>query len=103
MLLEGRFLYGSGGTNLKVWIQTRITGGTWRDIANFAFLLAAVTKFSSVSSYAALAAAVATSDAALADDTILNGFYGNDIRVKYTSTGTYAGATNVAVDVAFRS
>lgn len=47
----------------------------------------------------ALAAAIAASDAVLADDTILNGFIGDELRVKYTTTGTYSGATSLEVRV----
>ena len=64
---------------------------------NFAFTTSALTKFQKVSTEIALAANIATSDAALADNTILDGFLGSEIRVKYTSTGTYSGATSIAV------
>ena len=97
LLVEAIFLYGSSGTTLKVWVQTRTKGGTWRDVMNFAFTTSAATKWSKTSIAVALAAARATSDAALADDTILDGFLGDEVRVKYTSTGTYAGATSIQV------
>ena len=97
LLVEAIFLYGAAGTTLKVWVQTRVKGGTWRDIMNFAFTTSAATKWSKVSMAIALAAARATSDAALADDTILDGFLGDEVRVKYTSTGTYTGATSIEV------
>lgn len=97
LLVEAIFLYGAAGTTLKVWVQTRTEGGTWRDIMNFAFTTSAATKWSKTSIAIALAAARATSDAALADDTILDGFLGDEVRVKYTSTGTYTGATSIQV------
>ena len=97
LLVEAIFLYGSSGTTLKVWVQTRVKGGTWRDIMNFAFTTSAATKWSKTSISIALAAARAASDAALTDDTILDGMLGDEIRVKYTSTGTYAGATSIQV------
>lgn len=97
LLVEAVFAYGAGGTDAKVWVQTRVKGGTWRDVMNFAFLLAASTKWSAVHRDTALAAARTASDAALADDTILNGFLGDEIRVKYTTTGTYTGATSLTV------
>jgi hypothetical protein len=102
LLLEGRLTYGSGGTSVKAYVQTRVTGGTWRDIACFAFTTASASKFSAVLSRIALAAATAVSDGALADDTILNGFLGDDLRVKFVSVGTYAGGTTLAVDVKYR-
>lgn len=97
ILLETQFLYGAGGTTTKVWLQTRTKNGTWRDIANHAFTTSAATKWSGVVQTTALAAAIAASDAALADDTILNGFLGDEIRIKYTTTGTYTGATSITV------
>ena len=97
LLLEGKFLYGAAGTTVKVWVQTRVGGGTWRDIANFAFTTAAATKWHAVKKNIAVAAAIAASDAALTDDTILDGFIGDEIRVKYTTTGTYTGATSIQI------
>ena len=97
LLVEAAFDYGSDGTTLKVWVQTRVKGGTWRDIMTFAFTTSDATKLSKVSIAIALAAARATSDAALADDTILDGFLGDEVRVKYTSTGIYAGSTTIKV------
>ena len=97
LLVEAIFTYGSSGTNAKFWVQTRTAGGTWRDIMNFAFTTATATKWSKVSIATALAAARTASDAALTDDTILDGFIGAEIRLKYTSTGTYAGGTTISV------
>ena len=45
VLLEAKFTYGSGGTTAKFWVQTRVSNGTWRDIANFAFTTSTATKF----------------------------------------------------------
>src|SRR3990167_8295583 len=97
LLVEAIFTYGSSGTTLKVWVQTRVKGGTWRDVMNFAFTTSSATKWSKTSVGIALAAARTASDAALTDDTILDGMLGDEVRVKYTSTGTYAGATSIQV------
>lgn len=97
LLVEAIFLYGSDGTTVKAWVQTRVKGGTWRDIMNFAFTTSAATKWSKTSISIALAAARTASDAALSDDTILDGFLGDEVRIKYTTTGTYAGATSLQV------
>ena len=97
LLVEAALVYGAGGTTVKVWIQTRVAGGTWRDIMCLAFTTAAATKWSAVVSSTALAAAITASDGALADDTILNGFLGSEFRVKYTTTGTYTGTTHLTV------
>lgn len=96
--IQSTFDYGSGGTNLKVWLQTSFDAGvTWTDIACQAFTTADARKLSSVYRYAAGAEAVAT-DGALADDTELSGRIGDRIRLKYTSTGTYGGSTTLRVD-----
>lgn len=102
LLVEAEFLYGSGGTTVKAWVQTRVKGGTWRDIANFAFTTSAATKWIGIRQDIALAANIAASDAALADNTILDGFLGDELRVKYTTTGTYGGATSLAVRATLR-
>lgn len=96
--LQGSLVYGSGGTTIKAYIQTSVDGGaTWRDVANLAFAQATLKKFSAVSAFVALAAAQAVSDAALADDTIMNGLLGDQWRVKYVVVGTYAGNTTLQV------
>ncbi len=97
LLVEAAFTYGADGTTVTAWVQTRVRGGTWRDIACFAFLLASLTKWSAVHKDTALAAAVVASDAALGGDAILNGFLGDELRVKWTSTGVYSGATSLVV------
>jgi len=91
------FAYGSGGTTCKVWIQTSIDPIGWTDIMSFAFTTSAAKKVSAVHKYTALAAAQALQDAALADNTILNGLLGKFIRAKVTTTGTYTGVTHLNV------
>lgn len=101
---QAKFLYGAGGTTLKCWLQTTFDGGaTWCDIACFAFLLASATKISKVMIGTALAAALVPTDGSLADDTIKDGLIGSAFRLKYTSTGTYTGATSLEVDAVLTS
>ena len=97
LLVEAVFAYGAGGTSCIAYVQTRVKGGTWRDIMNLAFTTAAAKKFSKVSMYAALAAAAAVSDAAMTNDAILDGFLGDELRVKRVSTGTYTGVSTLTV------
>lgn len=102
--IEARFNYGSGGTTVKAWVQTSIDGGvSWFDIANFAFTTAAANKLHAVTKNPATppTAGVAPGDAALADNTVLNGILGDRYRIKWTSTGTYAGLTNLRIDAVF--
>lgn len=100
LAVESALTYGSGGTTVKVYIQTRVGGGTWRDIMCHTFTTATAKKWSKTSVYAALTASQAVSDAALADDTILDGLLGDEVRVKYVVTGTYAGNTSLSVRAA---
>lgn len=93
------FDYGSGGTSAKFYIQTSIDGAvTWRDIICFALTTSDRTAQAAVNVWIALAANQANQDAALSDNTILNGLLGDRLRVKYTTTGTYV-ATTAKIDV----
>lgn len=98
LAVQARFLYGSGGTTAKAWVQTSLdNGATWIDVMNFAFTTAAATKVSAVNTTTALAAGATPTDGSLADNTILSGFLGDRIRVKFTTTGTYGGATSLKI------
>lgn len=100
-----KFVYGSGGTSVKAWLQTSVDGGTsWYDIACFAFTTSTASKLHTVTVNPAtpMTAGSAPSDAALADNTVLNGPIGDRFRLKYTSVGTYAGGTTLAVDAVFK-
>lgn len=87
-----------GGTTVKIWIQTTLDGGvTWIDVMNFAFTNTTASKISAVVASTALAAAGTPGDATLADNTILSGLLGSQFRAKYTTTGTFTGATTLKV------
>ena len=93
------FTYGSGGTTAKFWIQTTFDGGvTWVDVAQFAFATASAKAISSLKAVTAVAANYTPTDATLADNTIKDGLLGDQLRVKYTTTGTYAGGTTIRID-----
>jgi hypothetical protein len=93
--VEAIFTYGSsGGTAAKVYVQTSLDGGTtWIDIISFAFATSTASKVSAVTTAIALAAAGTPGDGALADNTILSGLIGDQIRAKVVTTGTYVGTT----------
>ena len=102
LTVQSKFLYGAGGTATRVFIQTTIDGTNWFDIVNHDFTTAAATKVSTVTMFIAPAAqAFAPGDAALTTNTIIQGVLGDSIRVKYVSTGTYTGATSIAVYARF--
>lgn len=101
--IQATFLYGSGGTNVKAYIQTSLDGQlSWFDIACMTFTTAAAKKISSVKALTAVAASYTPTDGTLADDTIKDGLLGNAFRVTYTSTGTYAGATSLAIYISLQ-
>lgn len=100
--VEANFVYGSGGTTTKVWIQTSLDGGTnWIDIMSFAFTTSSLRKIHTVVMPAVVATRtnVTPGDAALADNTILDGILGDRMRAKVTTTGTYGGTTTLAVNM----
>lgn len=98
------FLYGSGGANVNAWLQTTLDGGaTWFDIAAMPTVTtSAATKIQSVNMFPSTPVAIAgvvPTDGSLAQATVLNGIIGDRFRVKWTSTGTYAGLTSLAVNI----
>lgn len=99
LVVEAIFTYGSGGTTAKFWVQTTFDGGTtWVDVMSFAFTTSSASKVSAISMAVAPAAqAFAPSDGALSDNTIIQGALGSQLRVKYTTTGTYAGGTKIKI------
>lgn len=94
--LFANFVYGSGAAvTAKARVQTSFDGTTWFDIACFSFTTASVMKAANISSNLAFALAAVT-DGALADDTAIS-VLGTHLRVKLTSTGTYAGGTTLTI------
>lgn len=103
LAVEAIFTYGSGGTSAKAYVQTTLDGGvTWIDIMSFAFAGVTASKVSAVVYTTALAPAITPTDGTLADNTILSGLLGSQIRVKYVTTGTYAGGTTLALDAVIK-
>lgn len=104
LAVQVNFTYGSGGTSAKLYIQTSLDRGvTWIDIACFALTTATARRASVVHLNTALAANITPADAALADNTILNGLLGDRVRTKLTTVGTYAGNTRIQVDAVAKS
>ena len=90
-----KFVYGADGTEADMWVQTSADGGSnWHDIVQFHFAQASLVKIASVNALLASTHATAT-NASLADNTIVNGYIGTQLRVSYLSTGTYSGTTTM--------
>jgi hypothetical protein len=94
LLMQAKFVYGSGGTSVKAYVQTSLDGGaTWIDVASFAFTTASATKLSKVLAVSSLTAVTVPTDGSLTDNTVLDGVIGDRLRVKYVVVGTYAAST----------
>jgi hypothetical protein len=98
--LEGKFAWGSGGTTVDAYVQTSLDGGaTWIDIHNFHFTTSSLNNVVNLSSGTAVTTAVTPSDGNMSSNTSQDGIIGSLLRVKYKSSGTYAGGTNLSVYV----
>lgn len=95
-----KFAYGSGGTTIKVFLQTSLdAGATWIDIMCWALATSSVPgKVNAVVYNTALAANVTPTDGTLTDNTILSGLIGDRLRVKFIISGTYTAST-LEVDI----
>src|SRR5262245_71153 len=100
VLLQANFTYGSGGLTADAWVQTSLDGGNvWCDVANFHFTTASGKALFNLYSGTPITTQFTTfTDGALAANTSKDGFIGPLWRVKYTTTGTYAGNTTLRVD-----
>jgi hypothetical protein len=99
LAVQFRFVFGSGGTSVKAYLQTSLDDGdTAVDIACVAFGNAASeTAALNLSSLTPKTTQVTPSDGALADDTVVDGLIGDRFRVKIVVVGTYAGSTTLNV------
>src|SRR5262245_54921578 len=97
--IEAVFAYGSGGTTATAYVQTSFDGGlTWIDVASFQFTTTSGRKVSALAADRAPASQAFTpSDGALTANTVIDGLIGDLWRCKLTTTGTYAGNTNLKV------
>ena len=98
--VQANFAYGSGGTSVDAYLQTSLdAGSTWIDIAQFHFTTASARCIYNLSSLTPVAAEYTPTDGTLAANTAKDGIVGPHLRVKYTSSGTYAGGTTLQIDV----
>lgn len=89
------FDWGSGGTSIRLWLQTSFDGGTtWYDIISPSqFATADAVEIYSVSASGDLSTAPTEGSKALAAASIQSGMIGDMIRVAGTVVGTYAAST----------
>ncbi len=101
LTIQANFAYGSGGTTTTAYVQTSFDGGsTWCDIANFAFTTSAARKVYNLSRATPITSIATPTDGSLSSNTCVDGLLGSQFRVKWTTTGTYAGATSLVIDIA---
>lgn len=101
LAIYAKFTYGSGGTTFSAWIQTSHDGGlTWMDIANVSGTTSSLKAIYNLSAMTVVATSATITDGALAANTAVDGLLGTLYRGKITTTGTYAGATTLAVYIA---
>ena len=98
LAVEANFVYGSGGTTVDAFLQTSLDGGSnWIDIAQFAFLTTSLRKIHNLNASVA-ALNITPTDAALADNSVIDGLLGDQLRIKLTTVGTYAGGTTLNIN-----
>lgn len=97
--LQANLTYGSGGTTISAWVQTSLDGGlTAIDVANFSFTTSSARVAMVVSALTTVATPQALTDGTLTANTAVGAPLGTHWRVKYTTTGTYAGSTTLRID-----
>jgi hypothetical protein len=103
LTMQLRLAYGSGGTNVKAYLQTSLDQGTTPiDIACVVFGTASEVAVLNFSGLTPKTTQVTPADGALTDDTAVDGVLGDRFRVKVVSTGTYAGSTVLSARVQAR-
>lgn len=101
------FNYGSGGTHVRVWIQTSFDGGqTFWDVAaaeflgisdNYYFNVSGLTPVTWAAGYDVLTSGTLGISGADLNPAVNDGFLGDRWRALVTTTGTYAGNTTLGI------
>lgn len=98
---SANFIYGSGGTSLKVDFETSIDQGTnWLPVCRIAFSTSSALRVATISGLTPKTAAAAM--ATPSDNTCTDSVLGDRLRVRITSVGTYAGNTAISTRAAVR-
>lgn len=98
---HANFVRVGGGTTFDAWLQTSLDGGaSWCDIANFHFTTTTARAVQTMVGQTGVLTPATPTDGSLPNNTALNGIMGTQFRVKWTSVGTYTGASTFSLDVA---
>lgn len=99
--LQVNFNYGSGGTTCRVMVETSIDqGSTWIEVWRALFGTASEENIVNLSGLTPKTTPI--TPAALSDDTVQDGVFGDRWRAKVTSTGIYAGNSSLSVRLSAR-
>jgi len=95
--LQANFTYGSsGGTSIKVIWETSLDQGlTWIEVCRMAF--GAASEENIVNLSALTPVATVYTPAALSDDTVKDGIFGNWWRARILTVGTYVGNASLSL------
>lgn len=94
--IQVNFTYGAGGTTLKVIVETSLDQGTsWLEVYRAAFTTSSGRRVVNVS--ALTPKTTPLTPAALSDDTVVDGLFGDRWRARKIVTGTYTGNSSVSV------
>jgi hypothetical protein len=100
LCIQGNFNYDSGGATVNAWVQTTLdNAATWIDVAQFGFTTASGRFVYNLNSQTPVTAEYTPSDGTLTGNTSKDGILGNQIRIKYQTTGTYGGASMLSIDM----
>lgn len=92
------FDYGSGGTSVDVYVQTSFDGGTtWMDIAQYSGTTSDQKRAYNLSALTPVTSIYTPIDGSMTANTCKDGFIGDQLRVKFTSVGTYGTSTTMQV------
>lgn len=98
-----RLAYGSGGGEVRAYLQTDIPDGTVADIACVLFSTASEQKLINFSALTPKLTQMAPTDGTLTDDTAIDGLLGTMLRLKVVVSGTaYAASTLLSARVTVR-
>jgi hypothetical protein len=99
MTMQATFTYGSGGTACDAFVQTSVDGTNFFDVANFHFDGSSQRYIFNLSSTTPVTSEYTPTDGTLTANTAVDGLLGHLWRIKYSSSGLYAGGTSLVVDM----